>query len=111
LQERFFDLRFSSRTTSFNPDQISSTAHTLISTSPSGNAILRTTSSVISVSILAAFFGQEPQITASSLIVPRYFLSPAVSSLASLVNRWTRSTSAVSLATNATPSGKGANRF
>ena len=42
---------------SFNPDQMSSTAQTLISTNPRGRASFRTTSSVRSVSTLEDFFG------------------------------------------------------
>ena len=54
--------------TSFRPDQVSSTAHTLMSTRPSGSATSRTVSSVMSVSTFAAFFGQEIQIAASCCI-------------------------------------------
>src|SRR5260370_39190601 len=57
-----YDFRFSTRMTSFNPDHVSSTAQTLTSTRPSGNANARTTSSVTSVGTLAAFFGHETQI-------------------------------------------------
>ena len=55
--------RFSSRITSFKPDQTSSTAHTFTSTSPSGNASARIVSSVISVGRFDAFFGQDTQRT------------------------------------------------
>ncbi len=48
--------------TSFNPDQISSTAHTFTSTSPSGNASARTVSSEMSVVFPDDFFGHETQI-------------------------------------------------
>src|SRR6202030_2056796 len=41
-----FDFRFSRRIINFNPDQTSSTAQTLMSTKPSGNATARITSSV-----------------------------------------------------------------
>src|SRR5439155_94869 len=44
-----FHFRFSLRTISFNPDQVSSIAHTFTSTNPSGSATARTTSSVTSV--------------------------------------------------------------
>ena len=49
------------RTTSFSPDQVSSTAHTLMSTSPSGSASARMTSSVMSVLTPEACFGQLTQ--------------------------------------------------
>jgi hypothetical protein len=45
------------RITSFNPDQTSVTAHTLMSTNPSGRPISRTVLSVMSVSTFDAFFG------------------------------------------------------
>ena len=47
------------RMTSFSPDHLSSTAHTLTSTNPSGSASARTTSSVISVATFAAFYGHD----------------------------------------------------
>jgi hypothetical protein len=53
--------RFVRRTINFNPDQVSSIAHTLTSTNPSGSAMDRTTSSVTSVGTPADFFGQETQ--------------------------------------------------
>src|SRR5437879_5720273 len=56
-----FDFRCSRRITSFRADQISSTAHTFVSTNPSGKATSRITSSVTSVGIAADFFGQETQ--------------------------------------------------
>jgi hypothetical protein len=43
--------------TSRNPDQVSSIAHTLLSTSPVGNATARMTSSVMSVATPDDFFG------------------------------------------------------
>ncbi len=49
-----FDFLSLFRITSFSPDHTASTAHTLISTSPSGNATSRTPSSVMSVSIFDA---------------------------------------------------------
>src|SRR2546430_9218202 len=66
-----FDFRFSRRIINFNPDQVSSTAQTFISTKPSGSATARMTSSVMSVGTLADFFGQETQSTASSAIFRR----------------------------------------
>ena len=61
-------LRSCFRMTSFRPDQVSSTAQTLMSTSPSGSATSRTVSSVMSVATFDAFFGQEIQIAASCCI-------------------------------------------
>src|SRR5882672_640794 len=60
--------RFSFRTTSFSPDQISSSAHTLMSTRPIGSATSLIVSSVMSVGTLADFFGQDTQIAASGRI-------------------------------------------
>lgn len=48
--------------TNFIPDQVSSTAHTFISTSPLANARFLITSYVISVITFDAFFGHEIQI-------------------------------------------------
>ena len=56
---------------SLSPLQTSSTAQTLTSTNPSGSASERTTSSVMSVGTLAAFFGQDTQIMPSSTILCR----------------------------------------
>src|SRR5438270_5886646 len=64
-------LRFFRRIINFNPDQVSSTAQTLTSTSPSGNATLRMVSSVISVGTPADFFGHETQIVPVSEIFRR----------------------------------------
>src|SRR6266700_5412000 len=58
---RGLDFRCSRRTINFNPDQVSSTAHTFTSTNPSGSATARITSSVTSVGTPADFFGQETQ--------------------------------------------------
>src|SRR5882724_2097690 len=57
----FANFRFARRTTSFNPDQVSSTAHTFTSTNPSGSATERITSSVTSPGTPADFFGHETQ--------------------------------------------------
>src|SRR5262249_16825552 len=62
--------RSSFRTTSFSPDQTSVTAHTLMSTKPSGRATSRTVSSVMSVGTFAAFFGQDTHTTAVGLSLP-----------------------------------------
>ena len=56
---------------SFSPDQVSSTAQTLMSTNPSGNASERSMSSVMSVGTLDAFFGHDTQTTALLLIAVR----------------------------------------
>src|ERR1700680_409050 len=53
------------RITSFRPDQVSSTAHTLMSTRSSAKAISRITSSVMSVGTPAVRFGQLTQMAAS----------------------------------------------
>src|ERR1700719_1709688 len=58
------DFRFSRRIINFNPDQVSSTAQTLISTNPSGSATARITSSVMLVGTLEDFLGQETQTAA-----------------------------------------------
>src|SRR5882724_4352408 len=60
--EGYLDFLFSRRIINFNPDQISSTAQTFMSTNPSGNAISRITSSVTSVEMPEDFFGHETQI-------------------------------------------------
>ena len=73
------NFRFASRTTRRRPDQVSSTAQTLVSTSPSGSAHSRTTSSVTVVGTPALFFGHEIQSIASS----RIFLRKAGRSFAS----------------------------
>src|SRR6185503_7940697 len=54
-------LRSLRRMTSRNPDQISSTAQTLLSTRPVGSAISRITFSVMSVGTFEAFLGQAIQ--------------------------------------------------
>ena len=66
-----FDFRFSRRIINFKPDQVSSTAQTLMSTNPSGRATARITSSVTSVATPDDFFGHETQIAASSAILCR----------------------------------------
>jgi hypothetical protein len=63
--EIYVGLRSDFRITSFNPDHVASTAHTLISTSPSGSATSRTVSSVTSVVTPEAFLGHETQIVPS----------------------------------------------
>src|SRR5882724_385228 len=63
--DRSWLFRWSFGITNFNPDQISSTAQTLISTRPSGSAMLRTTTSLRSVEIPEDFFGHDTQIMPS----------------------------------------------
>src|SRR5437667_8662095 len=63
--------RSSFRIISFSPDQTSSTAQTFISTSPSGKAIWRTTSSVTSVATPELFFGQDTHIIPAGSIAHR----------------------------------------
>src|SRR5439155_7802275 len=63
--------RSSFRIISFSPDQTSSTAQTFISTSPSGKAIWRTTSSVTSVATPELFFGQDTHIIPAGSIANR----------------------------------------
>src|SRR5437867_921153 len=85
------DFRFSRRIINFNPDHVSSTAQTFMSTNPSGKAISRTTSSVISVGTLADFFGHETQIVPLSAILSRKIDNLLSNSLRRFVNRWTKS--------------------
>src|SRR5207244_9041961 len=89
--EGHLDFRFSRRIINFNPDQVSSTAQTFLSTNPSGKAISRTTSSVMSVGTLADFFGHETQIVPLSAIFSRKIDNLLSNSLRRLVNRWTES--------------------
>src|SRR5437764_1059718 len=67
-RSHFFDFRFSRRIINFNPDQVSSTAQTFVSTRPSGSATARMTSSVTLVGTPDDFLGHETQTTASSAI-------------------------------------------
>src|SRR5688572_25751176 len=55
------------RMTSFSPDQTSLTAHTLISTNPSGSATSRMVPSVISVGTLEAFLGHDTHTVSGGL--------------------------------------------
>src|SRR6266404_5162039 len=88
-RSHYFDFRFSRRIINFNPDQVSSTAQTLISTKPSGSATARITSSVMSVGTPDDFFGQETQTAASSAIFCRRDCSCVCSPRRSLENRCT----------------------
>ena len=56
------------RIINFSADQTSSTAQTLMSTSPSGSAASRTVYSLMSVATPELFFGHETQITPSAAI-------------------------------------------
>src|SRR5438093_3988173 len=89
--EGHLDFRFLRRIINFNPDHVSSTAQTFMSTNPSGNATSRTTSSVMSVGILADFFGHETQIVPLSAILSRKIDNLLSNSLRRFVNRWTKS--------------------
>src|SRR6266498_2712179 len=82
---------FSFRTTSFSPDQMSSTAQTLMSTRPIGNATSLIVSSVMSVGTLDDFFGQDTQIDPSCLSLLRVSRSAAVRCALLLVKMITRS--------------------
>src|SRR6266516_6058927 len=84
------DFRFSRRISNFNPDHVSSTAQTFMSTNPSGNAISRITSSVTSVEIPEDFFGHETQIAPLSDILSRKIDIYFCISLRRLVKRWTK---------------------
>src|SRR5207302_10618738 len=90
--QEFLHDRFSRRMTSFRPDHTSSTAHTLTSTNPIGNATARITSSVMSVGTFDDFLGQETQTIASSRIFDRYRRSFAASSFTLFVKWWMMST-------------------
>src|SRR5437899_10916943 len=79
---------FAFRTTSFSPDQTSSTAHTLMSTSPMGSATALIVSSVMSVGTLEDFFGHETQIAASGRIFASEERRRAASRDRSAVKRW-----------------------
>lgn len=56
--------------TSFNPDQTSLTAQTLISTNLRGSAISRMVSSVMSVSTPEDFFGHDTQTKPVGKVIP-----------------------------------------
>src|SRR5579863_2620621 len=63
--------RWSFGITNFRPDQVSSIAHTLISTRPSGSAASRTTTSLKSLSTPDDFFGHDTQIMPPGAIALR----------------------------------------
>src|ERR1700730_6915450 len=66
------NFRFSFLMTSFRPDQTSSTAQTLMSTSPSGSATSLMVSSVMSVGTFDDFLGHDTQIIPFGLIFSRH---------------------------------------
>src|SRR5260221_11860886 len=101
-------LLFSFLMTSFSPDQVSSTAHTLTSTSPRGSATSRIVSSVMSVGTLEDFFGQDTQIAASGLIRCRAFRNAAASLALLVTKKCMRSASPPRRGSILTPVGKGA---
>src|SRR5437588_1421737 len=84
-----FDFRLSRRIINFNPDPVSSTAQTLMSTKSSGSATARMTSSVTSVTTPDDFFGHETQIAASSAILRRKMDNCFANSPRRVANRWT----------------------
>ena len=104
-------LDFRRRMTSFSRDHFSSTAHTLMSTRPSGNATSRTTSSVISVGSFAAFLYHETQIAPSCLISFLYWFSPAASPSRLLVKKCMKSSSLVGLSVTLAPAGSGVDQL
>ena len=97
--------RFSRRTINFNPDQVSSIAHTFTSTNPSGNATARTTSSVTSVSTPDDLFGQETQTVAASAIFSRRTGNRFANSLCFLMKTWTKVDADLKRFEKVTPSG------
>src|SRR5881409_3626437 len=96
--------RFSRRTINFNPDQVSSIAHTFTSTNPSGNATARITSSVTSVGTPDDLFGQETQTVAASAIFSRRAGNRFANSLWLLMKTWTKVESDLKRFEKVTPS-------
>jgi len=94
--------------TSLRPDQTSSTAHTFTSTSPSGSAISRMVSSVMSVGVFEAFFGHEIQIAPSGFSLASVERTFAARSARRVAKRCAMSVSPVIRDTNFTSSGSGA---
>src|SRR5207244_3777024 len=85
-----FHFRFSFRTISFSPDQVSSIAHTFTSTKPSGSATARITSSVTSAGMPDDFFGQETQMVPVSASFSRKMDNLLSKSLRFLMKTWTK---------------------
>ena len=79
--------RFVRRTINFNPDQVSSIAHTFTSTNPRGSATSRTTFSVTSVGTPDDLFGQETQTVPVSAIFSRKIDNLLANSLRFLMKR------------------------
>src|ERR1700757_2284983 len=100
-----FHFRFSLRTISFNPDQVSSIAHTFTSTNPSGSATARTTSSVTSVETPDDRFGQETQTVPVSVTFSRKPGNLFANSLRFLMKTWTKPESGFKRAEKVTLSG------
>jgi hypothetical protein len=97
--------RFSRRTINFNPDQVSSIAHTFTSTNPSGNATARITSSVTSVGTPDDLFGQETQTAPASAIFSRRTGNRFANWLCFLMKTWTKLESDLKRFEKVTPSG------
>jgi len=93
--------------TSFNPDHTSSTAHTFMSTRPSGRARSRTTSSVMSVATPELLLGHETQIIPSGAILARWDRSLAFSLDARVAKACTNSMPVFDLGSHATSTSAG----
>jgi hypothetical protein len=100
--------RSSFRNTSLRPDQMSLTAHTLMSTKQRGSATWRIVSSVMSVGTFAAFFGQDTQIDARTSSVSRNWLKCLLKVLRRETKTCAISTFRLGLDMNCTPAGIGA---
>src|SRR5262249_39148163 len=103
--------RSSLRITSFRPDHTSVTAHTLMSTKPSGSATSRTVSSVMSVGTFDPFFGQDTHTIAVGFSLPRQECSVFARSVLREVKIWTRSVFLDSRGVIFTSSGIGSTSF
>src|SRR6266702_2101075 len=99
------NFRFSRRTINFNPDQVSSIAHTFTSTNPSGNATARITSSVTSVGTPDDLFGQETQTVPAFAIFSRKTGNLLSNSLRSSMKTWTKLESGFKRSEKVAPSG------
>ncbi len=97
--------RFVGRTINFNPDHVSSIAHTLTSTNPSGSAAARTTSSVTSVATPEDFFGQDTQTIPVSATFSRKTGNLVANSLRFFMKTWTKLESGFKRSEKVTPSG------
>ncbi len=92
--------------TSFNPDHTSFTAQTLIFTNPSGSAISRIISSVISIGTFDDFFGHDTQTKPSCFNSFRNLERVPLRNTLSVVNRCTASIGLSDLVNNTTLFGK-----